>query len=56
MAKKKSFDDWTTQEVRMNFYIEQVPATPFLKDWLAAVHIPRGIVAIPRFAWQYIYA
>jgi hypothetical protein len=24
----------------MNFDIEQVPATPFLKDWLAAVHTP----------------
>lgn len=41
MAKKsKSFDDWTTQEVRLTFNIEQVPPTPFLKEWLAAVHTP----------------
>ena len=43
MAKKsKSFDDWTTQEVRLTFNIKQVPATPFLKEWLAAVHTPNA--------------
>jgi hypothetical protein len=43
MAKRnKSFDDWTTQEVRLSFNIEQVPATPFLKNWLAAVHPPNA--------------
>lgn len=40
--KKKSFDDWTTQEVRIAFDIEQVPASSFLKDWLAAVHQPNA--------------
>ena len=43
MAKKsKSFDGWTTQEVRLTFNIEQVPPTPFLKEWLAAVHTPNA--------------
>ena len=41
-GKRKSFDDWTTQEVRLTFNIEQVPATPFLKNWLAAVHAPNA--------------
>ena len=41
-AKRKSFDDWTTQEVRLTFNIEQVPATPFLKTWLSAVHTPNA--------------
>jgi hypothetical protein len=40
--RNKSFDDWTTQEVRLTFNIEQVPATPFLKEWLAAVHPPNA--------------
>lgn len=39
-AKRKSFDDWTTQEVRLTFDIEQIPATDFLKNWLSAVHSP----------------
>jgi hypothetical protein len=43
MGKRgKSFDDWTTQEIRLTFNIEQVPATPFLKKWLAAVHPPNA--------------
>jgi hypothetical protein len=40
--RRKLFDDWTTQEIRLTFNIEQVPATPFLKEWLAAVHPPNA--------------
>ncbi len=39
-ARRKSFDDWTTQEVRDTFNIKQVPPTPLLKEWLSAKHIP----------------
>jgi hypothetical protein len=43
MAKrKKSFDDWTTQEVRLAFNVAQMPATPFLKNWLSATHPPNA--------------
>jgi hypothetical protein len=41
-VKRKSFDDWTTQEVRLTFNIEQVPATDFFKNWLSAVHPPNA--------------
>ena len=40
--RNKSFDDWTTQEIRLTFNIQQVSATPFLKKWLAAVHPPNA--------------
>ena len=41
MARRiKSFDDWTTQEVRLTFNIVQIPASPFLKNWLSAAHKP----------------
>lgn len=39
-ARRKSFDDWTTQEVRDTFNIKKVPPTPLLKEWLSAVHLP----------------
>ena len=39
-AKRKSFDDWTTQEVRDTFNIKKVPPTPLLQEWLAAIHLP----------------
>jgi hypothetical protein len=37
---RKSFDDWTAQEVRDTFGIKLLPATPLLKEWLAATHAP----------------
>ena len=39
-ARRKSFDDWTTQEVRMTFNLEQVPPTALLREWLGTVHQP----------------
>jgi hypothetical protein len=42
---RRSFDDWTTQEVRMTFNIKQTFASHLLTEWLAAVHPPNLIQA-----------
>jgi hypothetical protein len=39
-ARRKSFDDWTTQDVRDTFNIKKVSPTPLLKEWLSSVHLP----------------
>ena len=39
-ARRKSFDDWTTQEVRDTFSIIEIPPTPLLNEWLSANHKP----------------
>lgn len=39
-ARRKSFDDWTTQEVRDTFNITEIPPTALLGEWLSAGHQP----------------
>jgi hypothetical protein len=39
-ARRKLFDDWTTQEVRDTFNIKEVPPTALLEEWLSAGHQP----------------
>lgn len=36
--KRKSFDDWTTQEVRLTFNLKQTVSSELLTKWLDAVH------------------
>jgi hypothetical protein len=36
--KRKSFDDWTTQEVRLAFNLKQTNHSQLLSDWLSATH------------------
>ena len=42
-AKRKSFDDWTTQEVRDSFNIKEVDKIPLLDEWLSFVTIPTAV-------------
>ena len=39
-ARRKSFDDWTAEDMRDTFNIKQAPANVHLKEWLSAVHPP----------------
>lgn len=39
-AKRKSFDDWTVQEVRDTFGIKKIKSLPLLSEWLSIPHIP----------------
>ena len=39
-AKRKSFDDWTAQDVRDTFSIEELDHLPLLDEWLSAKFIP----------------
>jgi hypothetical protein len=39
-AKRKSFDDWTTQQIRDTFGLKEIVALPLLQEWLAAIHVP----------------
>ena len=41
-AKRKSFDDWTAQDIRDTFDIEQLPTLPLLEQWLSIVHKPNA--------------
>jgi hypothetical protein len=36
--KRKSFDDWTTQEVRLTFNLKQTASSELLTEWLSAIH------------------
>jgi hypothetical protein len=42
-AKNKSFDDWSAQEVRLAFDIEQDNSLPLLKEWLSVDFEPNKI-------------
>jgi hypothetical protein len=42
-AKRKSFDDWTTQEVRDSFLIKEVEKLSLLEEWLSFVTIPNAV-------------
>jgi hypothetical protein len=37
-VKRKSFDDWTTQEVRLTFNLKQTNQSQLLSEWLASIH------------------
>jgi hypothetical protein len=41
-VKRKSFDDWTAQDMRDTFDIEQLPTSPLLQEWLSIVHKPNA--------------
>ena len=41
-ARRKSFDDWTAQDLRDTFDIEQLPTLPLLAEWLSIVHKPNA--------------
>ena len=43
--KRKSFDDWTTQEVRDTFDIKEVETLPLLDEWLSFSTIPNAVEA-----------
>ncbi|MCU0467944.1 MAG: hypothetical protein MUF58_05020 [Arcicella sp.] len=36
--KRKSFDDWTTQEVRLAFHLKETDSSELLTEWLSVVH------------------
>jgi hypothetical protein len=38
--RRKSFDDWTTQEVRMTFNLELLDDSDLLTEWLSKTHAP----------------
>ncbi len=39
---RKSFDDWTAEDIRDTFNIKQTLPTSYLKEWLAAEHAPNA--------------
>ncbi len=41
-AKRKSFDDWTTQEVRITFELELTDSSVLLEKWLSVPFIPNA--------------
>jgi hypothetical protein len=45
-AKRKSFDDWTTQEIRDTFNIKVLPNLPLLEDWLSKSFTPDTVATI----------
>jgi len=44
--RRKSFDDWTTQEVRDTFAIKLTEPTPLLLQWLSVQHPPSAQQAL----------
>jgi hypothetical protein len=45
-AKRKSFDDWTTQQIRDTFGLQEAAASLLLQQWLAAIHTPNSSQAV----------
>jgi hypothetical protein len=40
--RRKSFDDWTAEDIRDTFHIVQAPQMAYLNEWLANVHAPNA--------------
>lgn len=45
-ARRKSFDDWTTQEVRMTFNLELTDNSALLDDWLSTPYQPNDVATV----------
>ena len=40
--RRKSFDDWTAEDIRDTFNVKQIPPTTHLKEWLGIEHAPNA--------------